>query len=150
MMVEMAGDEGNVDVAGLADRLAVVDRLQNRQKTLALLHVAGERIEMLRAFEARERRPFGLSLASRRDRGVDVLRSALRHARDALAARGIEDIEQVGWFRKDAVDEMAEAAFMLFKPRFDVFAAFGRRPIVHRAQDVLDDAHGASHAIAWR
>ena len=29
-MVEMAGDEGNVDVAGLADRLAVVDRLENR------------------------------------------------------------------------------------------------------------------------
>ena len=32
MMVEVAGNERNVDVASLADRLAVIDRLQDRRK----------------------------------------------------------------------------------------------------------------------
>ena len=47
MMVEVAGDQRNVDVARFADRLAVVDRFQHRKEALALLHVARERIEML-------------------------------------------------------------------------------------------------------
>ena len=85
MMIEMAGDERNVDVAQLADRLAVVDRFQDREKALPLLHVARERIEMLRPLEAGERRPFGLRLARRGDRGVDVARRALGRARDPLS-----------------------------------------------------------------
>ncbi len=73
-MIEMAGDQRNVDVAQLADRLAVVDRFQNRQKALTLLHMARERIDMLRPLEPGERRPFRLSLPRRGDGGVDVLR----------------------------------------------------------------------------
>ena len=110
VMVEMAGDQRNVDVARLTDRLAVVDRFQNGQKALPLLHMARERINMLRPLEAGKRRPFRLGLSRRGDGGVDVLRRALRNARDALAARGIEDIEQVAGLREDAVDEMPEAA----------------------------------------
>ena len=141
MMIEMAGDQRNVDIARLADRLAIVDRFQNRQETLALLHVARERIKMLRPLEAGERRPFGLSLPRRGDRCVDVGRRALRGAGDPFAGRGIEDIEQVAGFVEDAVDEMPEARLVLFEPRSDVLGAFGRRTVVHRAQDVLDDAH---------
>ena len=38
VVVEVAGDERHVDVARLADRLAVVDRLQHGEEPLALLH----------------------------------------------------------------------------------------------------------------
>ena len=93
---------------------------------------------------------FGLSLPRRGDRGVDVLGRALRNARDAFAVRGIEDIEQVAGLGEGAVDEMAEAAFMLFEPDADMLAAFRRGTVVHRAQDVLDHAHRMPHAIAWR
>ena len=51
MMVEMAGDQRNVDVARFADRLAVVDRFQDRKEALPLLHVARKRVEMLRPLE---------------------------------------------------------------------------------------------------
>ena len=53
---------------------------------------------------------------------------ALRDARDAFAARGIEDVEQVAGFGEVAVDEMAEAAFVLFEPDADVLAAFRGGP----------------------
>ena len=141
-MVEMAGDQRNVDVAQLADRLAVVDRLQDGEKALPLLHMARQRINMLRPLEARKRRPFRLGLPRRRDRGVDVFRRALRDARDAFAARRIEDIEQGAGLGESAVDEMAEAGFMLFEPNADMLGAFRGRTVVHRAQDVLDQAHG--------
>ena len=100
VMVEMAGDERNVDVARLADRLAVVDRLEHGEEALALLHVAGERIEMLRALVARERRPVRQRLARRGDRRVDVGVRALRRAGDPLAGRGIEDVEQRAGLRE--------------------------------------------------
>ena len=110
MMIEMASDERNVDVARFADRLAVVDRFQHREKALPLLHMARERIEMLRPLEAGERRPFRLGLARRGDRGVDVRRRALCRARDPLAGRRIEDVEQLAGLGEGAVDEVAEAA----------------------------------------
>ena len=74
MMIEMAGDERHVDVARFADRLAVVDRFQHREKALALLHVPGERVEIARALVAGKRRPFALRLARRGDGCVDVAR----------------------------------------------------------------------------
>src|ERR1700722_16163980 len=112
--------------------------------------MARERIDMLRPLEAGERRPFGLSLPRSGDGGVDVLRRTLRNARDALAARGIEDIEQVAGFGEDAVDEMSEAASMILEPDADMLAAFRRGTVVHRAQDVLDDAHefASRHCVA--
>ena len=142
MMIEMAGDERNVDVARLADRLAVVDRFQDREKALPLLHMARERIEMLRPLEAGKRRPFGLRLPRRGDGGVDVARRALGRARDPLAGRRIEDVEQVAGLGEGAVDEAPEAALVLVEPGPDVLAAFGRGAIVHRAQNVLDQGHG--------
>src|SRR5277367_3827230 len=100
--------------------------------------MARERVNVLRALEAGERRPFALRLPRRRDRGVDVRGRTLRHARDAFAGRWIEDIEQVTRFGEGAVDEMPEAAFVLFEADSDVPIALGRWAVVHGAQDVLD------------
>src|ERR1700722_19069164 len=45
---------------------------------------------------------------------------------------------------------MAEAAFLLFEPKSDVLGAFGGRTVVHRAQDVLNNAHefASRHRVA--
>ena len=48
VVVEMARHQRHVDVARLADRLAVVERLQHGKEPLALLDVARERVEMAR------------------------------------------------------------------------------------------------------
>ena len=144
VMVEVAGDQGNVDVARFADRLAVVDRLEHGKEALALLHVAGERVEMTRTLVAGERRPFRQRLARRRDRRVDVGVRALRRAGDPLAGRRVEHVEQRAGLGEPPVDEMAEARRMLREPGPDVLAAFRRRAIVHGAQDVLDQRHRLS------
>src|SRR5205807_1028633 len=112
------------------------------EKALPLLHMARERIKVLRPLEAGERRPFRLSFSRRRDGGVDVLCRTLRDMCDPFAPRGIDDIEQVTGLGEGAVDEMPEAALMLFEPDADMLGAFGRGTIVHRAEDVLDQAHG--------
>ncbi len=93
-MIEMPCDERNVDVARFADRLAVVDALEHREKALALLDMPRERVEMTRPFVAAERRPFRQRLARGGDRRRDIRRRPLRDARDALARRGIVHVEQ--------------------------------------------------------
>ena len=84
MMIEMPRDERNVDVAALADRLAIVHRLENCQTPRVLLHLAGERIEIARALMAAQRLPCRKSLARRCHRGVHIGRVALGDFGDAL------------------------------------------------------------------
>ena len=130
-MIEVPRDQRNVDVARLADRLAVVDRLEHGEEALALLHVTRERVEMLRALVAGERRPFRQRLARRRDRGVDVGGRALRRAGDPLAGRGVEDVEQRAGLGEAAADEMAEARLVRLRAtpgRGRCFRAKGRSP----------------------
>src|SRR6516164_723088 len=119
-MIEMAGDQGNVDVARFADRLAVVDRLQDREKSRVFLDVTSERVKMAGASVAGEARPAWERLPRRGDRGVHVGRRALGHARDALPRRWVEHVEEIARLGKAAVDEMAEAGAMAFKPGDDV------------------------------
>ena len=44
---EVGGHQGDVDVAALADGLAVVDRLEHRQLAGPLLHQAGQPVQVL-------------------------------------------------------------------------------------------------------
>jgi hypothetical protein len=55
VVVEVAGDQRDVDVARLADRLAVVERLQHGEQAGVLLHLARERVEVARAAVAAQR-----------------------------------------------------------------------------------------------
>src|SRR5690606_2328704 len=61
MMVEMAGGERNVDIAGFADRLAIVHGFEHSQKALALLDMARDGIEIFRALVSRQLGPFAES-----------------------------------------------------------------------------------------
>ena len=142
VMVEMAGDQRNVDVARLADRLAVVDRLQHRQESApASAHGARAHRD---ASTARSRRAPPISACAFRAAATAASMSfaepcETRAMRSPFA--GLKTSNKSPGFGEGAVDEMPEAAFMLFEPGSDVLAAFGRGTVVHRAQDVLDDAH---------
>ncbi len=57
VMIEMARHERHVEIARFADRLAIVHALEHGEEAVALLNVAGERIEMARADMAWGRRP---------------------------------------------------------------------------------------------
>ncbi len=94
MMIEMAGDKGKSmsrdSRIGLP--LSIVSRTDKKRSRFCMTR---ERIDMFRPLEARQRRPFRLGLARGGDSGVDVLRRALRNARNAVAARGVEDIGEL-------------------------------------------------------
>ena len=96
VMVEVAGDQRDVDVARFADRLAVVQRLQHGEEALVLLHLAGERVEIARALMARRAptRPAKALRAAATAR-VDVGGGRLAPpASDALAVAGLDDVER--------------------------------------------------------
>ena len=89
----MADDQRDIDVAALADRLAVVHRLQHREEALALVQDAGDGVEVAGACVAGELRPGLEGFSRRRDGFVDVLRRALGAFGEAVAARRIDDRE---------------------------------------------------------
>jgi len=93
MVVEMAGDERNVDVAALADRLAVVQRFQHGEQPAVALHQAGERVEIAGAAMTGERRPCRLRPGGGLHRGIDVGGIGLRDARQHLAGGGSDRLE---------------------------------------------------------
>ena len=75
---EVRGRERDVDVARLADRLAVVERLEHGELAGALLDRARDAEEVLRALAPGQVAPDGLvGLARGRDGGVDVGRPGL-------------------------------------------------------------------------
>src|ERR1700682_6174384 len=79
VVIEMARDEWDINVATLADGLPIVHRLKNRQQPGMLLHQPRDGIQVACASmrgerpPSRRRRPRGL------DRGVNVSRRPLRN-----------------------------------------------------------------------
>ncbi len=146
VVVEVAGHERDVDVARLADRLAVVEGLQHRQEALTLLDMAGEPVEVpgpdvtggLWTNPRRRRVP--------PRRRVDVLRRALGHGRERLVSRRVADREGLaGDGRGEAsVDEVTEAAFVRLEPGPRVVVGFGSGTIVHGVEDLFDLGHAGS------
>ena len=82
MVVEVPGDQRDVDVARLANRLAVVHGLQHGKEAVALLYVAGDRVEIFRPLVARQLRPVLKRPRRSRDGAVDILGRAIGDARE--------------------------------------------------------------------
>src|SRR2546427_2904272 len=75
VVVEVAGDERDVEVAGLADRLAVVHALEHGEESGVALHLAGERVQVAGPHVPGEAGPAGEGGACRGHRSVHVRRS---------------------------------------------------------------------------
>ena len=78
MMIKMPRHERNVDVAALADGLAVVHGLKHGQTARVLLHLPCQRVEITRALVAAQRLPRGQRLARGGNRGIHIVDVALR------------------------------------------------------------------------
>ena len=88
---EVRGRERHVDVARLADRLAVVERLQHRELAGSLLDRARDAEEVLRALAPGQVAPDRLvGGPRRRDRGVDVAGPGLGHVGQRLGRGGVD------------------------------------------------------------
>ena len=104
----MRRGERDVDVARLADRLAAVERLGDRELARALLDETRDPEEVLRALGRRELRPAVLERVARRvDCERDVLLARERDLEERLLRRGRDGREPLLRARLDllAADE---------------------------------------------
>src|SRR5207237_3963995 len=88
---EVRGREWHVDVARFADRLAAVERLEDRELARALLEEPRDPEEILRSFARAQLRPRAFERAARRlHRAIDVGLVRLRDLRQWLLAGRID------------------------------------------------------------
>ena len=130
VMIEMPRDQRNVDVAALANRLAIVHRLQHREQPRMLLHQPRQRIQIARPRMRSERLPRWRRRPRRFHRCVDVRRGSLRHRRQPLPIRRIDGLEVLARRRRlpHAVDEMRKAPPMMIQPGEASFESSGAGP----------------------
>ena len=99
---EVAGDEGDVDVAGLADRFAVVEGFQDGEEAGVFLRQAGEGVEVLGAFVGGEGGPFGLRASCGCDGFGDVFGGAVGDFSEGFAGGRVVGGEGVARRGEDA------------------------------------------------
>ena len=132
MVVEVAGDERDVDVAGLADGLAVVHGLEHGEAARVLLDLAREGVEIAGALVAGERLPAGKGSAGGFDGAVDIGGVGLRDLGEDFAGRGILGLERGADLGPLAVDVVAEAALVRVEPLVHFARIFGCWAVFHR------------------
>src|SRR5690606_24001359 len=145
VVVEVPRDEGDVDVARLADRLPVVDRLENGEEPRMALDQPGEGVEVARPGVAPEVAPRRERGACRADGAVDVAFAPLRHPRDRFPVRRVVRLEVLALRGRLplAADEVAELPAVAVEPLLGRCRRLRRGAVFHRLEDVRD-LHAAS------
>ena len=146
VMVEVASDERNIDVAGLADRLAVVEALEHGEQPGMFLHRARQGVEVARPGVAGEARPGGQGGTRGGDGGVHVRCAGLDDPGERGARRRVDDVEAAAVLPRHppAAHVEPERAAVTGKPLQDRLIGLRRRPVLHRLED-LADARGMIH-----
>src|SRR6185437_3483323 len=126
----------DINVAALADGLAVIHGFEHGEAARMLLHLTRQRIEIARALMSAERLPCGKGFARGCNRSIDVSSSGVRHIGDLLASRGIAGCEILAARRLApfTVDIVAELAPMPVEPRCGLLGIFRRRPVLHAVE----------------
>jgi len=141
VMVEVARGQRQVGVAGFADGLAIVQRLEHREQARVLLQQARERIHDLRAAMPTQGDPARLRAARGGDGAFDVVLRRLRHLGQLAAVGGIVGGEGRAGLAPGVVDEQAEAAAMLVQPRERFLGTLWCRTVIHGVQNLFDCWH---------
>jgi hypothetical protein len=124
---EVRRDGRDVDVAGLLDRLAVVERLEDGELAAALLDDPCDPVEVLGALAAGHPRPdLVVGLASGLDRGVDVGVARLRDLGEDLLGGRADRLER----RAVPLDELAVDEQTVRRLDVDDRARLGRRCVL--------------------
>ena len=153
MMVKMPGNKRDIDVTRLADRLAIVHGLEDREEALTLLDMTRDGIEIFGALMSRQFGPLAEGAACGLDRRVDILGRTLRDLGQHGVVGRIDHGKGLAAFDAGelAVDEMAEPLGVDLKPVLNVSVALRSGAIFHGAKDVLDLSHDLfPQASAWR
>ena len=91
MIIEMARDQGDVDIARFADGLAIVEAFDHGEQARVLLNVAGDGVNVARALVRAEGGPGRLRAAGGGYGGVDVGGAGVRDLRQGFAAGRVAD-----------------------------------------------------------
>ena len=125
-------DERHVGMGRLADRLAVVERLDQRQQVEIGFQLVGDLVEDARAFGDRGLAPGILGLVGGIEREFDVGRRGARHLAELLAGDRARIVEVASLDRRDpfAADEIvvAVADQNLLGDFLDCFMIHGHPP----------------------
>ena len=142
VIVEMPCHQGNINIPALADRLAVVDRLEYRQAAGMFLYQPCQRIEVARPGMRCMRLPFWKRGACGFHRSVHVCRRALRYGSERFSIGGIRRVEILAQGRRlpSSLNEMPETPPVTFQPQKRLFGIFWGRPILHGHQ-LVGNAH---------
>ena len=133
--------QGDIHIARLTDGFAVVQRFQHGEQPAVFLQQPRQRIKEPRPPVTAQLGPFGLCLARRGNRGVDLCLAGLRQRCQHIAIGGVAAFEIIPRLGERAVDEMPETAALIDQPRQCVSGIFRCRPIVHGFID-FGHAHG--------
>ena len=145
VVIEVAGDQRNIDVAALADRLAVIHGLEHGQAAGMLLHGPRQRVQISSSRVRCQGLPFRQGGACGAHRSVNVRCRSLGNRGKLLAGRGISgfEVSAVRRLPPRTVDKMSEAAAMSIQPGERLFRVLRRGTVFH-GDELFSDAH-----IAW-
>ncbi len=118
MVIEVPADQRNVDVAGFANRLAIVETFQHRKQAAVLLDLARHGVQVTRPAVATDRHPLFQRVGRRGNGLVDVRLVAVRDPGQAFSVGRIEGIEvltRIGLPPLTA-DEMVQGTVAFLEP----------------------------------
>ncbi len=133
MVVEVAGHQGNVEIAGFPNRLAVVHALQDREQPRVLLERPGDGVEVSGPRRTPELPPRLGGGARSRHRPIHVLVAGLGDIGEAFPRGGVPGREDLS--RRSPLpptgDVQAEAPTTRFQPLDGALRTLGRRAVLH-------------------
>ena len=158
VVIEVAHRQRHINVAALADGLAVVQRFEHGKQTRMLLQAAGQGIQELGTLVPAQRSPCWPGGLGRLHGSINFLDRGLRNLGQGLAVGRVDAGKVVPARHPFAVDEMPKPAPALAQPGLCIGSRFGRRAIVHGVQNVCYRRHGISvvqrcrsvQGMAWR
>ena len=139
----MAGDQRDVEIAALADGLAIVHGLQNRQAARMFLHQARQGVEIARPRVIGERLPNRKRGASGLHGCADVGCGALSDGGERFAGGRIGRVEEFVLSGRVPFtgDKVADLAFVAIEPGERFARIFRRVAVLHR-YEFFYDTHG--------
>src|SRR3954468_412441 len=138
----MPGDQRHVDIAGLANRLSVVERFEHGEEAVMFLYRTGERVQIAGPAVAADSPPLRLGLPRGAYRAVYVRGTRLGEPSQRLSCRGIERLEGLGSRRCPlAGDEQPKGPAVLLQPGLGRCRRFWSRPVGHRMEDLRNGCH---------
>src|SRR5580704_17615265 len=142
VMIEMPRHQRNVEVTALANRFSVVHGFENGQAARVLLYLSRKGVEVTSPGVRSERLPTGKGGAGGFDRSVNVRGRSFCNTGKLFSGRRVSGVEVFPGRGRGpcAIDEVAEAAFVLVEPRQRLFRVLWRWTVLH-SNELFSDAH---------